>query len=252
MLRKPVVSAEQLGALEAGTRSLQQQLMVMHERVVAAEAVDRTTSLGRDVDQRSYDGQGGEHPDNSARDDGAASSSTALRRQGGEAVRERTKSRPPAPIGRTPPKLPAGLVSDSVDGAVAMLGASADIVLVIDGYNVSQRAWPEASLADQRERLARSLHQVHLRFGCDIVCCFDGDGTEGVKPLRRAGLRVVFSAVDQEADELVVETVGSLPKRIPVIVASSDGWVRMHAAEEGASVIGAPTLLAVGQRAGRR
>ena len=133
-----------------------------------------------------------------------------------------------------------------------MLGASADLVLVVDGYNVSQRAWPQAVLSDQRERLARALHQIHVRYGCEIVCCFDGDGTEGVKPLRRAGLRVVFSAADQEADELVVETVSALPKRIPVVVVSSDAWVREHSNAEGATVISAQTLLDVAQRAGRR
>lgn len=157
-----------------------------------------------------------------------------------------------APTRRTRPTLAGGLVGDSVDGASAMLASSADLVLVVDGYNVSLRAWPEASLADQRERLARALHQIHLRYGCDIVCCFDGDGTEGVKPLRRAGLCVVFSAADHEADELVVETVASLPKRIPALVASSDAWVREHASIEGAVVIGAATVLAVSQRAGRR
>ncbi len=161
-------------------------------------------------------------------------------------------ARAAAPTGRTRPMLAGGLVGDSVEGASAMLASSADLVLVVDGYNVSQRAWPEASLADQRGRLARALHQIHLRYGCDIVCCFDGDGTEGVKPLRRAGLRVVFSAADHEADELVVETVASLPKRIPALVASSDAWVREHATSEGAVVIGSSTVLAVAQRAGRR
>jgi predicted RNA-binding protein with PIN domain len=58
-------------------------------------------------------------------------------------------------------------------------------------------------------------------------------------------LRVLFSAAGEEADDVVVREITQLPKRVPVIVASSDAWVREHAEKEGAVVIGATTLLAV-------
>ncbi len=160
--------------------------------------------------------------------------------------------RPPAPTRRALANLPGGLLADSADGATAMLTRSADLVLIVDGYNVSKRAWPESALSEQREKLARALHQIHLRFGCDVVCCFDGDGTEGVRPLRRAGLRIVFSARGQEADELVVDAIDALPKRIPVVVASSDAWVREHAERSGGTVISAATALELARLAGRR
>jgi predicted RNA-binding protein with PIN domain len=58
-------------------------------------------------------------------------------------------------------------------------------------------------------------------------------------------LRVLFSAAGEDADDVVVREVARLPKRVPVVVASSDAWVREHAEKEGAIVIASNTLLAV-------
>ena len=63
---------------------------------------------------------------------------------------------------------------------------------------------------------------------------------------------IVALARGQEADELVVDQVEGLPKRIPVVVVSSDAWVREHAERAGAMVISAPTVLDVARQAGRR
>ena len=57
-------------------------------------------------------------------------------------------------------------------------------------------------------------------------------------------MRVVFSDAAEEADEVVLREVQALPKAIPVVVASSDAWVREHTEREGAVVIGADALLA--------
>lgn len=143
---------------------------------------------------------------------------------------------------RVQPTLPPGLVADSVAGLTAML-RSPGLVLVVDGYNVSQRAWHDSTPSEQRTRLAMALTQLHLRYGCDVTAVFDGDGTEGVPPLRRPGLRVLFSSGDEEADEVVVRVIADLPKRVPVVAVSSDAWVREHADEEGACVVSADTLL---------
>ncbi len=142
-------------------------------------------------------------------------------------------------------------MADTVDGARAMLSGGA-ATLVVDGYNVSKHAWPEASAAMQRDRLERGLQQVVQRFGCEVVCCYDGDDTVGVPPRRIPGVRVRFSATHEEADELVVETVRSLPKRVPAVVASSDGWVREHAEAQGAVVVSAATAAGLLTAAGRR
>jgi predicted RNA-binding protein with PIN domain len=156
----------------------------------------------------------------------------------------RSTATPRAPARRTKPAIPAGMVADSMKGADAMLRTDG-VALVVDGYNVAKRAWPDSTLADQRERLALALAALHTRIGCSSTIVFDGDGATGAPVLRRPGLRVLFSAADEEADDVVVREVAQLPKRVPVVVASSDAWVREHAEAEGAVVVSADTLLAV-------
>jgi predicted RNA-binding protein with PIN domain len=155
-------------------------------------------------------------------------------------------STPRAPARRMAPELPGGMVADSSPGLDAMLRTTG-VTLVVDGYNVAKRAWPDATPGDQRERLALALAALHTRTGCSSIVVFDGDAAGGasVPVLRRRGLRVLFSAAGEEADDVVVREVARLPKRVPVVVASSDAWVREHAEQEGAVVVGAGTLLTV-------
>jgi predicted RNA-binding protein with PIN domain len=76
-----------------------------------------------------------------------------------------------------------------------------------------------------------------------VTLVFDGAGVEGVRPPRRPGVRVVFSAPGEEADRVVVREVSQLPKRVPVVVVSSDAEVRADAERHGAAVVSAATLL---------
>ncbi len=155
------------------------------------------------------------------------------------------RGRGKAPARRATPELPAGVVADSPAGLDAMLRTEG-VALVVDGYNVAKRAWPDAAPSEQRERLAHALAALHARTGCTSTLVFDGDAAGGSVPvLRRRGLRVLFSGAGEEADDVVIREVEALPKRVPVIVASSDAWVREHAEHQGAVVVGADTLLAV-------
>lgn len=145
---------------------------------------------------------------------------------------------------RVRPKLPGGLVADSAKGAGAMLRAPS-VLLVVDGYNVSKTGWPNASLEVERESLLSALHGFHLTSGTDVIVAFDGDGTKGVTNVRRKGVRVLFSEPGVEADEVVVDVVSRTPLPVPVVVASSDRWVREHAETFGAVVISSATLVSV-------
>ncbi len=159
-------------------------------------------------------------------------------------ARKPAGARPRAPEKRVLPDLPPGVVADSATGAEAMLRTDG-VVLVVDGYNITKRAWPEATPGEQRERLAMALAALHTRLGCTSTIVFDGDGSAGPTGIRRRGLRVMFSGPGEEADDIVVAEVARFPKRVPVVVASSDRWVHEHAEHEGAVVIAAETLLAL-------
>ena len=149
---------------------------------------------------------------------------------------------------RVRPRLPGGLVADSVAGAEAML-RSGSVLLVVDGYNVSKTAGSAASLAVERESLVRALEGFQLTCGIEVLVVFDGDGTPAFAKAARRGVRVVFSSPGEEADSVVVEIVASTPLQTPVIVASSDRWVREHAETFGAVVVSAATLLGVLRKA---
>jgi len=139
--------------------------------------------------------------------------------------------------------LPPGLVADSVEGVAAMVRASG-VVMLIDGYSVTRRAWADSAPSEQRSRLAMALAQAHLHGWCEVTVVFGSDGAQGVPPLRRPGLRVVFSAAGESVGEAVVREVECLPKRVPVVVASSDARVREHAERAGARSVSAAALLA--------
>lgn len=230
---------EELGAARAELTAALEQTRgaVAADRV--HEAARRAADLARDLSgmvdgTRSSSAPGRGSQVSGSASAGSAGAGAAAKRREGEPGRVRRPR--PAPRG--------GLLADTPKGLASML-ALPGLVLVVDGYNAAFSGWPDASAADQREHLARALHHVHGRFGCEVICVFDGDGTEGVKPLRRDGLRVLFSAADEEADTVVVRIVAQLPPERSAVVVSSDRWVAEHAEAAGATAVGSPTLVAL-------
>jgi predicted RNA-binding protein with PIN domain len=143
---------------------------------------------------------------------------------------------------RAQPRVPPGMVEDDPDALDAML-RTPRAVLVVDGYNVSMLAWGDAAPAQQRDRLLSAISELQLRTRARIILVFDGADVAGVLPPRRPGVRVVFSPEGEEADAVVVRQAIDLPVEVPVVVASSDGWVAEHARESGARVVSSATLL---------
>ena len=158
-----------------------------------------------------------------------------------------TAPRQAAPARRAPVRLPPGMLQDDPAAIEAMI-RTPGLAVIVDGYNVSMLAWPDASAAEQRDRLCDALAEFQLRFRCEVTVVFDGAEVAGVRPLRRRGLRVVFSAAGQEADEVVVGEVMFRPAEVPVIVVSSDREVRVAAESEGATVLAADELLQLMRR----
>ena len=151
------------------------------------------------------------------------------------------KDREPRPR-RAHPRVPPGMVEDDPDALDAML-RTPRAVLVVDGYNVSMLAWGDAPPAQQRDRLLSAISELQLRTRARVILVFDGADVGSVLPPRRPGVRVVFSPEGEEADAVVVRQATDLPVEVPVVVASSDGWVDEHAREAGAHVVSSETLL---------
>lgn len=153
--------------------------------------------------------------------------------------------RPRRPLRRVAVRLPAGIVDDTRRAAEHLLRLSGAIVLV-DGYNVSKEGWPELELGTQRLRLANGLAELRARTGVQVELVFDGAeqhqlAARGIP----ANVRVRFSPVGVEADDLLLELVDDLPVSRPVVVVSSDKRVRDGARQRGASTLSSHTLLAL-------
>ncbi|MGH7359974.1 MAG: NYN domain-containing protein [Candidatus Rokuibacteriota bacterium] len=119
------------------------------------------------------------------------------------------------------------------------------VVLVVDGYNVSMRAWPHVAVEQQRRLLSGALAELHARLRCTVTVVFDGTDVDGEQQPGRPGVRIVFSSGGEKADPVIIREVRAVPERFPVVVVSSDHWVRDHSREAGAKVVPADALLRV-------
>lgn len=178
----------------------------------------------------------------------AALALDALRSGAGIEVREAAALAPavaPAPPRRRPLGMPRGLTDDSVQAAQWLLTERP--ALLVDGYNVSMAAWPDADIAAQRTRLVRLLTDLAARSpGLLVEIVFDGDDVAAGAPAlpARAGVNVRFTPPDVEADDELLAMIGRFPVTRPVVVASSDRRVRDGARRRGANVLSAHQLLA--------
>ncbi len=156
------------------------------------------------------------------------------------------RPKPPAPERRRALRMPRGLLDDSPEAAAWLV--SERPVLLVDGYNVSMTAWPDADIAEQRNRLQRLLADLASRSpGINIELVFDGaavDAAANALPAR-TGLNVRFTAADVEADDELLAMISRYPLPRPVVVASTDRRVREGARQRGANVVSAHQLLAV-------
>lgn len=167
---------------------------------------------------------------------------------GGGAATGEVPGRPATATGRRARvPVPAGMVGTSPEGVEAALRTGQPVV-VVDGYNVTMAAWPDTGADAQRQRLCALLERLHLRMRVPVTVVFDGADVEGVRPPQRPGVRVLFSAADEEADDVVVREVRALPPERPAVVVSSDRWVQDHSERAGALAVRSETFLEVLRR----
>jgi predicted RNA-binding protein with PIN domain len=175
---------------------------------------------------------------------------------GGDAASERRPERPGPPAvppprrRRAPVPVPPGMVADSAEAVAGAMVSGGRLAVLVDGYNVAMRAWPDAPPANQRERLGVLVAQWQLLTRTAVTVVFDGAdivaGAAGGS--RRSGVRTLFSGPSEEADDVIVREVAALPLDRPAIVASSDRELRRRVAAEGALPIGADVLLELVRR----
>ena len=90
---------------------------------------------------------------------------------------------------------------------------------------MTKTGYPELSLADQRTRLVGALAPLAAQSGAEITVAFDGGARPPVQPPAPRGVRVLFSAADEIADDLIRRLVAAEPAGRPVVVVTSDRQV---------------------------
>ena len=138
---------------------------------------------------------------------------------------------------RRPIPLPPGIFEDSVDAALALF-RSPDVVVLVDAYNVAKWRWPEAGARDLRARLVAMAGQISHRTGAAIHLIFDGAHEGGVaKPGGSAKVRIVYTPVGVEADDVILEMASQAPNTLPIVVVSNDMRVVAGAMAIGVNVV---------------
>lgn len=150
--------------------------------------------------------------------------------------------RPPR---RTPLRLLRGVIEGTPEGVEQLL-FTPQIIVIVDGYNISMEAWPQLDGASQRESLLNLFAALQARTSALIHVVFDGEGT-GSRPAVGAPLavRVHFSHAEIEADDLILQMVAELPTDQAVLVVSSDRRVQDGARRLGANVVSSSQLLSL-------
>jgi predicted RNA-binding protein with PIN domain len=119
-----------------------------------------------------------------------------------------------------------------------------NVHVIVDGYNVTKSGYGELSLAEQRARLIGALAPLAAQSGAEITVAFDGGAKPPMQPATPRGVRVLFSAPDEIADDLIRRLVAAEPAGRPVLVVTSDQQVVADTTLDGAWSVPSAVLLA--------
>lgn len=171
----------------------------------------------------------------------------------------------PATPGNPADRLEAGLTAEEgtrTPSSAGSLGTSSPALLdqllslprarlIVDGYNVTMAAWPEASLEQQRQRLLAGLSGIVARTGAETTAVFDAH-TSPSRPVVAAprGVRVVFSPSGVIADDVIRDLVAAEPAGRAVVVVTSDQAVVADVRRAGMRTASADALIALLRRSG--
>jgi predicted RNA-binding protein with PIN domain len=145
---------------------------------------------------------------------------------------------------RTPSS--AGALGAGDPGLLDQYLAMPQARLVVDGYNVSKRAWPSSSLEAQRNRLVGGLAAIVARTGAETTVVFDAAETDFRPPVvAPRGVRVLYSPRGVIADDVIRDLVSVEPTGRVVLVVTADREVATDVARDGARVVDPDALIAL-------
>jgi predicted RNA-binding protein with PIN domain len=119
-----------------------------------------------------------------------------------------------------------------------------NVHLIVDGYNVTKTGYADLPLADQRVRLIGSMATLAARSGAELTVAFDGGTKPPAQPRTARGVRVLFSAADEIADDLIRRLVAQEPQGRPIVVVTSDEQVVSDVLRAGAWTVPSAVFLA--------
>ena len=180
-----------------------------------------------------------------------AEDEVALAREAGfEPPAEPEPDPEPLPLTRREPvRMPGGLLNDTPEAAEYLLRQVLDIVVLVDGYNVTFKNWEKLPVQQQRHRFLQKMEELSARYsGAEFVVVFDGTQTDYdyiATTARSLGVTVRFSKPGVTADDHIISQCDSYPLSRPIAVVSEDGEVREQARERGANLIHPRKLLEI-------
>jgi predicted RNA-binding protein with PIN domain len=136
----------------------------------------------------------------------------------------------------------AGVAVRDVADLDRLLGVP-EVHLIVDGYNVTKTGYPELTLAEQRSRLVAAMGALRSRSGAEITVTFDGSTRLPSQPPAPRGVRVLFSAPDEIADDLIRRLVAAEPPGRALLVVTSDQAVVADVRRAGARTVSSQILL---------
>lgn len=140
--------------------------------------------------------------------------------------------------------VPARALSDDDPQLLDQLLALPQVHLIIDGYNVTKTGYGTLTLADQRARLMTGLGGLAAQTRVEVTVVFDGAELNApVQVVAPRGVRVMFSAPGEIADDLIRQLVRAEPQGRAIAVVSSDREVAESVRRMGARPVSSALLL---------
>ncbi|GAA0932091.1 NYN domain-containing protein [Nonomuraea longicatena] len=140
--------------------------------------------------------------------------------------------------------VPARALAEDDPQLLDQLLAVPQVHMVIDGYNVTKTGYGSLTLADQRNRLMTGLGGLVAQTRVEVTVVFDGaELNSPVQVVAPRGVRVLFSAPGEIADDLIRQLVRAEPPGRAVAVVSSDREVAESVRRMGARPVPSGLLL---------